>query len=144
MYVSSVQLFNGIFVPNVIKRFQESKLAPNIWIKRYPPRVQTFCTIRSIVARGVLLRSIQVQCLLPYNNIVAYLDALHTLYTSNYDFSRRSAYFFTDVMLISVEKSVAVPICYTINRGMFTCTEYFYTTNHGLSRCSFFLLYNKI
>ena len=75
---------------------------------------------------------------------MVYLDALHILYTSNYDFSRRSSYFFTGAVRISVENSVAVPICYTINCGMFACTEYFYTTNHGLSRCSLFLLYNKI
>jgi len=45
---------------------------------------------------------------------------------------------------ISVENSAAVSLCYTINCGMFTCIEYFCTTNHGLSRYSLFLLYNKL
>jgi hypothetical protein len=55
---SSIKLLNGIFVPNLIKRFQKSKDAPEGWIKRYPPKSQTFCTIWPTVARGILLRSI--------------------------------------------------------------------------------------
>jgi hypothetical protein len=45
------------FLPNVIKIAQESKHATDIWIKRYPLKVQTFPTIWHIVVQNLLLSS---------------------------------------------------------------------------------------